>query len=206
MPQPTQACPVCTRAIDGYDSGMRSSTSGALEPHFCSRYCRIFDERGLKKINGAEKYGKRQFEGFNWWPKIPVDCDNCGDSFNLASQCDHNNQVFCNIKCATTVKTSKKKAMRDYQSLRILRTLGWENRLNEGGWVSAEVIAKKLCQYNYKANSNTVAGFMRRWVSRGIVEHKPSHYRLAPAYREERLGHIVCQHNQRPVQRTFPKV
>ena len=206
MPHLPKACPVCSRAIDGYDSGNRSSTSGALEPHYCGRYCRIFDERGLKKINGAEKYGKTQFEGFNWWPKIAVDCDNCGDSFNLTANGEHNNQVFCGRMCANAVKTSKRKAMRDYQSLRILRTLGWENRLNEGGWVSAEVMAKKLCQYNYKANSHTVAGIMKRWVGRGIVERKPSHYRLVPAYREARLGDIVRQHNQRPVQTVFAKV
>ena len=201
-----QSCPVCTRLIDGYSSGMRSSVSGALEPNFCSRYCRLFHERGLEKINGAEKYGKAQYEGFNWWPKISVNCDLCNEDFNLTSSSEHNNQVFCTIKCATTVKTSKKKAMRDYQSLRILRTLGWENKLSEGGWVSSEVIAKKLCQYNYKANSGSVAGFMRKWVSRGIVEHKPGLYRLVPAYREKPIGHIVCQHNQRPVQKTFPKV
>jgi len=205
MSEPCQPCPVCTRDIDGYDSGMRSSVSGALEPKFCSRYCRLFHDRGLEKINGAEKYGKRQYEGFNWWPKIAVDCDKCGESFNLASQCDHNNQVFCTIKCANAVKTSKKKAMRDYQLLRILRTLGWENQVNEG-WLSPDLIAKKLCQFNYTANSNTVAGVMRRWVSRGVVERKPGLYRIAPAYREKPLGHIVCQFNQRPVQTTFPKV
>jgi len=206
MSEPCQPCPVCTRDIDGYDSGMRSSVSGALEPKFCSRYCRLFHDRGLEKINGAEKYGKRQYEGFNWWPKIAVDCDKCGESFNLASQCDHNNQVFCGNKCANAVKTSKKKAMRDYQLLRILRTLGWENQMNEGGWLSAEMVAKKLCQYNYKANSHTVAGIMKRWVSRGIVERKPSHYRLVPAYRDARLGDIVIQHNKRPVQTVFAKV
>jgi len=97
--------------------------------------------------------------------------------------------------------------MRDYQALRILRTLGWENQLTEGGWVSAEVIAKKLCQYNYKANSNTVGGFMRKWVSRGIVEHQDGGtYRITPKYRDRPLGQIVWEHNQRPVQRIFPKV
>ena len=210
MSEPCRACPVCTRDIDGYDSGMRSSVSGALEPKFCSRYCRLFHDRGLEKINGAEKYGKMQYEGFNWWPKIPVDCDKCGESFNLASQCDHNNQVFCTIKCANAVKTSKKKAMRDYQLLRILRTLGWENQVNEG-WLSAALIAKKLCQFNYTANSNTVAGVMKRWTARGIVESKKlpvsgTVYRIKKEHRNKPLGHIVCQFNQRPVQKTFPKV
>jgi Fe2+ or Zn2+ uptake regulation protein len=100
--------------------------------------------------------------------------------------------------------------MRDYQLLRILRTLGWENQVNEG-WLSAALIAKKLCQFNYTANSNTVAGVMKRWTARGIVESKKlpvsgTVYRIKKEHRNKPLGHIVCQFNQRPVQKTFPKV
>jgi len=151
-------------------------------------------------INGAEKYGKRQYEGFNWWPKIAVDCDKCGESFDLTSQCDHNNQVFCGRPCANAVRTSKKKAMRDYQMLRILRTLGWENKVNNG-WLDGTIIAKKLNQFNFTGNSSMVGGVMKRWTARGVVEEKEQTvggrlYRIKAAYRNKPLGHIVWEYNQ----------
>lgn len=208
-----QCCAVCNRERDGFDSGKRSSTSSALEPHFCSRYCRLFDEQGLTKINGEEKYGKSQFRGFDWWPKIAVNCDFCGEPFDLSCNGEHNNQVFCGLKCSNAVKTSKRKAMRCYQTLRILRTLGWANRTHEkdGGWLEGRTIAKKLEQFNYKANGGVVGGLIRKWVSRGIVEQQlnsngGSQYRLAPKYRDKPLGKLVWEYNQRPVQKVFAKV
>ena len=200
-------CPTCDRPINGTTGGTAHATSSAIEDNYCSRYCRLFKEQGLTLINGAEKYGKRQYEGFNWWPKGKAQCDTCGEDFRLANQCDHNNQVFCSTRCHNAVKTCKKKAMRDYQILRILRTVGWENTphpYDGKGWMHSQEVAKKLSLFNYKGNSNSVSSVLTRWVARGIVERKPvsypltgSVYRLAPKYRKGLLGALVIEYQGR---------
>lgn len=207
--QGARACPVCERPINGNRGGRASATSSSIEDHFCSRYCRMFKEQGLSLINGAEKYGKNQYEGFNWWPRIPAKCDTCGETFQLTNQCDHNNQVFCGSKCYNAVKTCRKRAARDYQILRILRTVGWENEPHpyEGkGWMHIQEIAKKLSMFNYQCTSGAVAGILRRWVGRGIVERKVvsypltgSVYRLAPRYRKAQLGALVIEYQGQKV-------
>ena len=205
-----QHCPVRERPINGNTGGTAHATSSALEDHFCSRYCRIFREDGLSLTNGKEKYGIAQYDGFNWWPKIPLNCDTCGKKFNLTNQCDHNNQVFCSTTCSIAVKTCKRRAMKDYQILRILRTVGWENgpHLHGGkGWMHSQEVAKRLSLFNYKGTSGSVAGIFKRWVARGIVERKAceypltgSAYRLAPKYRKAQLGALVIEYQGRKPQ------
>jgi len=204
-------CPVCDRPIDGKSSGTAHATSSFVENNFCSRYCRLFSEQGLTLINGLEKYGKTQYEGFNWWPKIEPKCDSCGETFTLTNQFPNNNQVFCGRPCHNDVKTCSRRAMRDYQILRILRTVGWKNapHLYEGkGWMHSQEVAKKLSLVNYIATSGTVASILRRWVARGIVERKPvtypltgSVYRLAARYRTARLGALVIEYQGRKPQK-----
>ena len=206
-----QPCSVCSREMNGFHSGKISSTSSALEPKFCSRYCRLYDEQGLKMINGAEVQGNSQYSGFNYWPKISCNCDMCGKEFKIGANAEHNNQVFCSKKCHNAVKTSKRRAMREYLVLRILRTLGWHNGKEHDGWMVGIEIAKKMNRWGYKANGTTAGQILRKWVSRGVVEQQPnstsgSNYRLAPKHRESPIGNLVWQYNQPFVQKTFNKV
>ena len=118
--------PNCGHELNGETSGHASHTSH-LDHDFCSRYCREYVEQDLQPINGAEKFGKNQFVGFNWEPKIPIKCDNCGCETHLvaAFHGNGNNRWFCSRECHNQIKKAGKRSNRDYNMLRVLRELGW---------------------------------------------------------------------------------
>ena len=192
---------ICGRELNGLTSGHASHTTH-LDPHYCSRYCREFDEQGLKPINGAEKYGRNQLVGFNWMPAISMKCDNCGKEGQMSSAKakNGNNRWFCSKECHAEVKKAGKKSNRDYNLLRILRELGWRTTPGKKGrWMYAKEIAKVMEMFNFKSNSASVGMILRLYAKRGIVDiqHECNplqplcKYRLKPTLRQVPLGKIV---------------
>lgn len=192
--------PNCGYELNGETSG-HAAHSTHLDRDFCSRYCREYVEQGLQPINGAEKYGKSQFSGFNWEPKIVIRCDNCGDKAHLAAArgSNENNRWFCSRDCHNQLKKAGKKSNRDYNILRILRELGWRTTPNKKGrWMYADEISKTMELFKFKCNGSSAGQVLRLYASRGIVEIKedergygPKTYRLKPSLRKVPLAKIV---------------
>ncbi len=193
--------PNCGHELNGETSGHASHTSH-LDHDFCSRYCREYVEQDLQPINGAEKFGKNQFVGFNWEPKIPIKCDNCGCETHLvaAFHGNGNNRWFCSRECHNQIKKAGKRSNRDYNMLRVLRELGWRTTPKKRGrWMYAHEIAKTMELFNFKCNSSSAAQVMRLYAKRGIVEIKYDDggayplqsYRLKPSIRSIPLAKIV---------------
>lgn len=162
--------------------------------HYCSKYCFLFHTRNFKMINGAEKDGKKQYEGFNYWPKILVPCDTCEGEVSLSHGKERDDRVFCSRQCYHAVKTCRKNATRDYTLLRILR--------DKRDWVSMQELAYIFsCQTQHRSKPQALAAVFRRWVSRGIVEKESSpngmRYRLNPKYLDEAIGALVIKYQTR---------
>ena len=177
-------CRVCKREIQPNAKG-----NNVFYDNYCSKYCFLFHKRNLKMINGAEKHGKKQYEGFNYWPKIIVPCDTCAGEVSL-SHCKHrDDRVFCSRSCYLEVKTCRKNANRDYTILRILR--------DRRDWLSMQELSYIFsCQAQHRSKPNALAGVLRRWVSRGIVEKTigDPRYRLNPKYLDEAIGALVIKY------------
>ena len=183
MLHPTK-CRVCERDIQTSAKG-----NNVFYDNYCSKYCFLFKERNLKMINGAEKHGKTQYEGFNYWPKITVPCDTCEGEVSLAHGKERDDRVFCSQSCYVEVKTCRKNASRDYTLLRILR--------DRQDWLSLKEVSYIFsCQAQHRSKPNTLAGVLRRWVSRGIVEKSigDSRYRLNAKYLNKPIGALVIKY------------
>ena len=142
-------------------------------------------------INGAEKHGIAKYKGFNYWPKINIPCETCGDVVALTHNAERDDRIFCSIKCHRAVKKCKKNAMKDYSLLRILR----DNPV----WIGIEDLTYVFASVApFATNAVKVHYLLKKWISKGIVEQdkssSKSSYRLNPKYQNELLGALVIKH------------
>lgn len=182
-----QKCKVCDRDIIAHNKG-----NTIIYGHYCSRYCKIFDREGLKMINGAEKHGKSQYEGFNYWPKITISCDTCQGDVTLDHSKEGDDRAFCCRKCHIKVKTCRKNAMKDYTILKILRE-------RPDGLPNDEIAYLLGTVHQHRCNPYQISSLLKRWIAYGVVtKEKPSAksrtiYRLSKEYQNKPLGDVVIK-------------
>ena len=168
-----------------------------FEEGFCSNYCRRFKAQGLKIINGAEKYGKSQFSGFNWMPVIMIPCEMCESPVELRYELEGANRQFCSKACHRKMKTTRRKAQTNYAILRLLR-----HRRNhcDSGWISAEEISRYMKnRIDGKHTSRQMGSILTKWVSRGVVEindDRKRQYRLKTQYLTGPLAKYYHEHDK----------
>jgi len=177
------SCKVCVRPIIAQNKG-----NTIIHGIYCSRYCKIFDREKLKMINGAEKHGKPQYEGFNYWPKITVSCDTCNGDVILTHSKERDDRAFCSYKCYRQVTTCRKNAMKDYTILKILREY-------PDGLPSDELAYMIGTINHYHTNSNKISALLKFWVAKGVVTKRLINgsrgrtiYSLAKSYMNKPLG------------------
>jgi len=148
-------------------------------------------------INGAEKHGKKQYEGFNYWPKITVSCDTCNGDVLLNHSKEGDDRAFCSRACHTKVKTCRKNALKDYNILKILRE-------HPDGLPSDELSYMLGTTNQYRTNPNKITSMLKFWVAKGIVTKRLSKgstgrtiYSLAKSYMNKPLGKIVVDFRSR---------
>ncbi len=142
-------------------------------------------------VNGAEKHGKKQYEGFNYWPKIIVPCDVCEGEVALTHSHDKDDRVFCSRPCYLDMKTCRKNATRDYTLLRIMR--------DRTEWLSIKELSYIFtAQAQQRSKPNVLAQVLKRWVSRSIVQKESAdggiRYRLNPEYLDAPIGALVIKY------------
>lgn len=180
-------CMVCDRPILAHNKG-----NTIIHGIYCSRYCKIFHRKNLKMINGAEKHGKRQYEGFNYWPKITVSCDTCKGDVILTHSKERDDRTFCSRECYTNVKTCRKNAIKDYIILKILRE-------HPDGLPSDELAYMVSTMNHFRANPQKISSLLRFWVAKGVVtkrlnphrDNRRTIYSLAKSYDNKPLGKAV---------------
>lgn len=181
----------CGRIINPY-----ADHASFLEQTYCSKYCRIFNERGLKIINGAEKFDKAQYSGFNWWPIIKINCEMCEAPVDLHYEFERANRQFCSRVCFNKMKSVKKrKSQMNYAILRLLRHHYYNN---EEGWITASDMSELMNhRRDVKGNPRRWGNMLTKWVKRGLVENKGQHpmqYRLKKEYLNAPLAKIFYEY------------
>ena len=140
-------------------------------------------------INGAEKHGKSQYEGFNYWPKITISCDTCQGDVTLTHSKEGDDRAFCCRKCHIKVKTCRKNAMKDYTILKILRE-------RPDGLPNDEIAYLLGTVHQHRCNPYQISSLLKRWIAYGVVtKEKPSAksrtiYRLSKEYQNMPGGHV----------------
>jgi hypothetical protein len=164
---------------------------------YCSRYCKLFDRNNLKMINGAEKHGNKQYEGFNYWPQITVSCDTCSSDVILTHSKEGDDRAFCSRACHIKVKTCRKNALKDYNILKILRE-------HPDGLPSDELSYMVGTTNQYRTNPSKIASMLKFWVAKGVVSKKLSKgstgktiYSLSKTYLNKPLGKTVVDYKGR---------
>ena len=183
-------CKVCERKLMGHNKG----TTILYGSNYCSKYCKIFDTDNLQMINAAEKHGKKQLRGFNYWPKITLSCDVCNEDVTLSHAQGTDDKLFCSRECNFKLKTCRKNAMKDYTILRILRE-------QPCGLDTEEVSYILGSMHNYRTKPLKITHTLRKWVSKGIVvKENPQKkggviiYRISSEHLGQPLGAIVIKH------------
>jgi hypothetical protein len=137
----------------------------SLYPNYCSQYCDLFVAQGRAIINGKEKFGKHQFVGFNWMPKIMVDCQWCGKpNCTLTNSVDNKNgnSVFCDINC----RNEGWKGKNTQKHYWLLRTLQKLKRPVVAGDMARYMEEKAGC---IAGSSRMVGSIMRSYIKHGFV-------------------------------------
>jgi len=163
----------CGRAITYVD------TASFCEEHYCSKYCRLFDERNIERVNRGEKLKEKgskfhkNFSGFWDYPEIKDECLCCGGEVILRyneSDCDRR---YCSRKCSRRILTTKKvrKSAKVFPMLYFLK----HERLygSNDGWVTNERIMEVMQRKNNQSGKMGVwPSILRLWISRGWIEKK----------------------------------
>lgn len=147
--------PECSREISEWP----------LYPHYCSQYCHLFVVDGHAIINGKKKFGRNQLVGFNWMPKIAVDCQWCGElnctlTHSLGNK--HGNTVFCDIECRDEGCRGKN-TRKHYWLLRVLKEL---KKPLTAGDITRYVEELSGC---ILGSTRMVGSVLRAYIKRGFV-------------------------------------
>lgn len=187
----TCASKYCNRELESQRAGAKF----IIWAPYCSRYCRLMAERGIKptpkearcgncgeighnrrtcgrpsKTNKRGKYNYRAHTHQPHYPFITADCDSCGGEVHLRYEdVRKGSQTFCSRQCywdSTTKKLAGKNSYRDYHMLKNLREY-----LGGGQVMHAQEIAAMLQNgQKVQVSSTSIGLLMKRWRAQGIVE------------------------------------
>lgn len=176
-----------------------SNAASFCEEQYCSKYCRLFDERNMEMENRADKLKEsgskfhKNFSGFWDYPEIKDECLCCGGEVILRyNDCDCDRR-YCSRECSRKILTSKKvrKSAKVFPMLYFLR----HERLHGGndGWVTNERIMEVMQRKNNQSGKSAVwPSILRLWISRGWVE-KRQEYRGGRYISEYRMRKEIIE-------------
>ena len=144
-----------------------------FDNRYCSYYCKMFVERGLKMVNSK-------------YPPIKLTCQTCGDNFNYPKNKNHM-IYFCSPECKTTLaKVNVPKPRMNYFALLYLQ--------EKEDWISAKDLDKYMETKSYRSHANRWAGILKRWAKAGIVDRtleKPYQYRFNQQYIKQPIAKLM---------------
>ena len=155
-------CPVCSRPVK-CDTPQKGDV--AWEEHYCSKYCRLFDEKGLEKVPfaGDCPHHNNKLR----WPVIPIKCEMCGEDLGLIHDIEKSNQAYCSKKCWNEVKKSQKRGI--HRTLNMLHLLQHRRKYHGEGWLAPAEISERCGRKGQMCSPTSVGLCMKRWREAGIV-------------------------------------
>ena len=153
------------------------------DEEYCSNYCRIFDERNMKKVNRAEtvkaKGSKhyKNFSGFWDYPIIESECQCCGNKIEL-SKTESPSKIFCSKECINLIKShpKSKKSHMVFTMFRVMRH--WvQYKQEDEQWLNSNSLFYIMQRMGTHPRKNPYAFLLKIWASRGVLEMRDSNYR-----------------------------
>ena len=140
------------------------------ENDYCSRYCREFYSRGLKKIpKSSSKHHKNQLK----FPVIDCDCLGCGKSFEItAKKSDKGrHQAWCSQQCLDKVRGAPvRRASITFTMLALLKHRGKYGIY--GGWMNHEEVFNIMQNFDNSSGKNSFTSLLPIWHKKGVLEKK----------------------------------
>ena len=183
------------------------------EEDFCSTYCRLFDERGLEKVNRGELLKEKgnpnwkNFKGFFDYPEIQSECQCCGKEVVL-SKTQEPSKPYCSRACHTKIHRHPKsrKSQFVFTMLRVMKHYA-KTKKDGRQWVNSAEMYLLMQRMGCHPEKNPYAMLMRIWASRGVLEQKDSshhsetgnklsikEYRFKPSLLNEPLGKVFYEY------------
>ena len=155
-------CPVCSRPIKCHAP---QKGDMAWEENYCSKYCRLYDEKGLNMVpfDSDCPNHKNKLR----WPRIPISCQMCDNDLLLVHDIEKSNQAYCSKKCWNTLKSSQKRGIQ--RTINMLHFLEHRRKYHSNGWSSPSEISDKCGRKGNMCSPTTVGLSMKRWREAGIV-------------------------------------
>ena len=156
-------CPVCTRLIR-----CLSPQKGdcAYEESYCSKYCRLYDERKLEWV--AYDTDCPNHKNKLKWPRIPIKCEMCEGEIHLLHDIEKSNRAYCSTSCWNKLKSSQKRGIT--RTLTMLSLLEHRKKHYGNAWFSPSGISEICGRKKQMCSPTTVGLTMKRWREAGIVE------------------------------------
>lgn len=140
------------------------------ENDYCSRYCREFYSRGIKKISkSSSKHHKNHLK----FPVIDCDCLGCGKSFEItAKKSDKGrHQAWCSQQCLNKVRGAP--VRRASITFTMLALLKHRRKYGiYGGWMNHEEVFKIMQNFNNSSGKNSFTSLLPIWHKKGVLEKK----------------------------------
>jgi len=140
------------------------------ENDYCSRYCREFYSRGLKKIpKSSSKHHKTHLK----YPVIDCDCLGCGKSFEItAKKSDKGrHQAWCSQQCLNKVRGAP--VRRASITFTMLALLKHRRKYGiYGGWMNHEEVFNIMQNFNNSSGKNSFTSLLPIWHKKGVLEKK----------------------------------
>lgn len=140
------------------------------ENDYCSRYCREFYSRGLKKIS---KSSSKHHKNHAKFPVIDCDCLGCGKSFEItAKKSDKGrHQAWCSRQCLNKVRGAPvRRASITFTMLALLKHRGKYGIY--GGWMNHEEVFNIMQNFNNSSGKNSFTSLLPIWHRKGVLEKK----------------------------------
>jgi hypothetical protein len=183
------------------------------EEDYCSTYCRLFDERGLEKVNRGESLKEKgnpnwkNFTGFFDYPEIKSECVCCGKEVILSKTAEPS-KPYCSRACHTKIHRHPKSRKSQFV-FTMLRVMKHYTKKRSGGdeWICSSRMYSIMQRMGCHPEKNPYAMLMRIWASRGVLDTKDSshhsergtklsikEYRFKPSLLEMPLGKVFYEY------------
>ena len=153
--------PICDRLVDRPMQNLNKT-----QTKYCSLYCSLFIKNDLHLIPFSDsKHNKNHSPKF---PKIVVQCENCGDDTELTYEFKRANKAFCSKVCHQKArKLPGRRGFVRYQMVKLMRDGGKE-------WWSAADLAQVLDnkQMLHTLSAGGIAQHLRQPQIKNMIESR----------------------------------
>ena len=156
-------CPVCARPIKCLAP---QKGDMAWEETYCSKYCRLFEEKGLEMVAFDSDFVGHK--GQLRWPRITINCEMCDKEMSLVHDIERSNKTYCSRKCWNNLKSCQKRGI--HRTLNMLHLLVHRRKHHGQGWLNPAEISERCGRKGQMCSPTSVGLCMKRWREAGIVE------------------------------------